>query len=97
MSGESELKKLSDGRSIEILPLKGKHLMQAQQMTQGKPSGLMLALCAMGVKIEGKRMLYEELLEEDAFIAMEIMSAVMGERTENFMSAIPDQSSTTGM
>ena len=99
MSGAKEKKdvrKLSDGRSLEVVPLKGKHLMMAQQMTAGNPSGLMLALCALGAPIEGKQVVYEDLLEEDAFVVMELMAAVVGDKVENFMSATPAPSFTTG-
>lgn len=86
---DGTVKKLSDGRTIEVTPLKGKHLMMAQQMTQGNPAGLMMALVALGAKIDGKQVVYEDLLEEDAFAVMDIMQAVMGDKAENFTSAMP--------
>ena len=88
---------LSDGRTIEVRELKGKHLMMAQQVTAGNSAGLMLALVALGTTIDGKQLIYEDLLEEDAFVVMEIMQVVMGDKVENFTSAMHAPSSTTGM
>ncbi len=82
-------KKLADGRSIEVSPLKGSHLIIAQQMTMGNPAALMLALVALGSKIDGKQVVYEDLLEEDAFTVMELMQMVVGDKLGNFPSAMP--------
>ena len=87
---------LSDGSTIEARKLLGKDLLQAQVICQGNPQALTLAMTAMACKRNGVQVLYEDLLEEDAFVVMEMMGLVMGGKAENFPSVTPGVLSITG-
>jgi hypothetical protein len=87
---------LSDGRKVVVRQLKGKDLLQAQVICQGNPQALTLAMTAMGCSISGVQAIYEDLLEEDAFIVMELMALVMSGKAENFPSVTPGVLSITG-
>lgn len=82
---------LSNGQQLTIKPVFGRELRKAQLITKGNPDGLLYALMAQGVELDGKPVLYEDLDEMDAFLVLEIMAAFMEGREGNFTSQTPGQ------
>ncbi len=85
-----------DVRKVRVRKLKGKDLLQAQVICNGNPQALMLAMAALACSINGVQVLYEDLLEEDAFVVMELMEQVMQGKVESFPSVTPGVLSITG-
>jgi len=77
---------LGDGSKVVVRKLYGRDIMTAQVICGGSQQGLMLAMTALACSRNGAQVLYEDLLDEDAFVVMELMTLVMEGKIGGFPS-----------
>lgn len=74
---------LPSGKKAIVGEFKGKHIREAQRIAEGKQDMFMFALISLTSTIDGQTVVAEDLDEMDG---MDVL-ALMGEFSENFMSA----------
>jgi hypothetical protein len=90
MSSDTKTIMLPSGRSAEMREAKVRDLLQAHRTTgfSSEPMVIASALIAEVIVLDGKRVVYEDVMELSAEDGLVLQSAVMeGGRTENFQAA----------